>query len=235
MNAYVFAAGNGLRLRPLTDDIQKCMLPVKGKPMIEHWLDAIFASESFDKVYVNVHYKSSQVISWLKYYCAEKSRKVFVIDETMRLLGTAGTLFYHAELHEDFMSVYSDTYSEEIFRRLPRYCEVFSKDTVDMSAGIITFNKPDDKSTGNLTVNKYGIMSAFSEKQDKKGVAWTGVLFGRPDFFDYIEKGDTDLAYNVLPRLVGRTRVLDHVEAYDIGRGVEQYEHFKRSFNNNKI
>ena len=40
MKAFLLAAGVGSRLRPITDTIPKCMLPIGGRPLIDIWLDA---------------------------------------------------------------------------------------------------------------------------------------------------------------------------------------------------
>lgn len=230
MIAYLMAAGNGLRLRPMTTEIQKCLLPVGGKPMLEWWLDAVFASECFDRVYVNLHHMADQVEEWLDEYQIMRNRKVLKIDERKKLLGTAGTLFYHAESNQEFMSAYTDTFSYEVFSCLPRMIDNWSREDQDMVAGLVTFESPKDGSTGNLIVNRRKTVIEFAEKRTNEGLAWSGVLFGRTDFFNYLRKEDRDLASQVLPRLVERMKVVAHVEAYDIGRGVECYEQFNRNF-----
>ena len=40
MKAFLLAAGVGSRLRPITDTIPKCMVPIDGQPMLDIWLDA---------------------------------------------------------------------------------------------------------------------------------------------------------------------------------------------------
>ena len=44
MQAIVLAAGRGVRLKPLTDRIPKCMVAVKGKPLLEHVLTNIISA-----------------------------------------------------------------------------------------------------------------------------------------------------------------------------------------------
>ncbi len=41
MQAVIIAAGRGVRLRPLTEKIPKCMAGVKGRPMLEHILEKL--------------------------------------------------------------------------------------------------------------------------------------------------------------------------------------------------
>ena len=41
MNAFLLAAGKGLRLRPYTENIPKCLIKVKKKPLLDHWLNEL--------------------------------------------------------------------------------------------------------------------------------------------------------------------------------------------------
>ena len=55
MKAMIFAAGLGTRLKPLTDTLPKALVPVCGKPLIEHVARKLQAS-GVDEVVVNIHY-----------------------------------------------------------------------------------------------------------------------------------------------------------------------------------
>src|SRR5215510_14221578 len=44
MKAVILAAGKGTRMRELTNDVPKPMLPVEGKPILEHIVDGIVAN-----------------------------------------------------------------------------------------------------------------------------------------------------------------------------------------------
>ncbi len=59
---FLMAGGFGTRLRPLTDNCPKPMLPVGGKPMLEHILQDMI-DFGFYRFYISVHYLSEQVIN----------------------------------------------------------------------------------------------------------------------------------------------------------------------------
>lgn len=64
MKAMILAAGLGTRMRPLTDTCPKPLLPVGGRPLIEHHL-ARLADAGIVDVVINVSYRAEQIIEAL--------------------------------------------------------------------------------------------------------------------------------------------------------------------------
>lgn len=60
MKAFLLAAGHGTRLRPLTDSVPKCLLPVRGVPILQIWLE-ICRRLGVDQVLVNLHAHANAV------------------------------------------------------------------------------------------------------------------------------------------------------------------------------
>ncbi|MEO1014028.1 MAG: nucleotidyltransferase family protein [Pseudomonadota bacterium] len=86
--AMVLAAGLGTRMRPLTDDRPKPLIPVAGKPLIDYTLDR-FAAAGVTRAVVNVHYLADQVETHLK---ARATPLISISDERELLLETGGGL-----------------------------------------------------------------------------------------------------------------------------------------------
>ena len=59
---FLMAGGFGTRLRPLTDDCPKPMLPVGGKPILESILDNFIAA-GFRRFYISVHYLAETIMA----------------------------------------------------------------------------------------------------------------------------------------------------------------------------
>jgi mannose-1-phosphate guanylyltransferase len=85
-SAFVLAAGYGTRLRPLTDEIPKPLLPVGGEPLLLRTLRVLHEAGA-SELWINVHHMRDQFHSALQYLPFE----VHVLHES-RILGTAGGL-----------------------------------------------------------------------------------------------------------------------------------------------
>lgn len=84
--AMVLAAGLGTRMRPLTDTTPKPLVPVAGKPLLDHVLDRL-ADAGVARAVVNVHYLAEQIIA---HTAARTKPRVTISDERGLLLGTGG-------------------------------------------------------------------------------------------------------------------------------------------------
>lgn len=88
MKAMIFAAGLGSRLKPLTDTTPKALLPIAGKPMLEHIILKLKAA-GFDEIVINIHHLGRQILDFL----ASRDNfgvKISISDEQDYLLDTGG-------------------------------------------------------------------------------------------------------------------------------------------------
>ena len=65
MNAFIFAAGLGTRLKPLTDTMPKALVPVAGKPLLAHVIEKLKAA-SCKKIVINIHHFGQKIIDYVK-------------------------------------------------------------------------------------------------------------------------------------------------------------------------
>lgn len=90
MNAMIFAAGLGTRLRPLTNDRPKALVEVGGKTLLEHAILRL-RQAGFSHLVVNVHHFGEQIISFLDAH-QNFGLDIRVSDERGLLLDTGGGL-----------------------------------------------------------------------------------------------------------------------------------------------
>jgi len=87
MKAFILAAGLGTRLRPLGLSLPKVMMPVGGRPLLEHHVD-LFRRHGIRELIVNLHHRPDAIVE----YFGDGSR--FGVSLTYsferKLLGTAG-------------------------------------------------------------------------------------------------------------------------------------------------
>jgi len=115
MKAMIFAAGLGLRLRPLTDTLPKCLLQVAGKTLLEHVVDRLKRA-GVEAIMINVHHLAHQIQSFVEQKKSFGLRVEFSYEA--ELLDTGGGLkkvsefFKSGPLEEDFFAYNSDVYAE---------------------------------------------------------------------------------------------------------------------------
>ena len=90
MLSFVFAAGMGTRLKPITDTMPKALVPVGGKPLIEHVMTKLKAS-GFTEAVVNVHHFADQIEDWAG---NQDIMPVHISDERKMLLETGGAVLH---------------------------------------------------------------------------------------------------------------------------------------------
>lgn len=123
----IFAAGLGTRLKPLTDHMPKALVPVAGKPMLEHVIGKLKAA-GFDEIVINVHHFAYQIIDFLK----EKDNfgiQIWISDETEELLDTGGGIKKAAHFFDEpFLVHNADILSNVNLKALYEYHQASGND-----------------------------------------------------------------------------------------------------------
>src|SRR5262245_43546937 len=111
MKAMILAAGEGTRLRPMTLDRPKPMLPLSGRPVLEHTL-AWLRHHGIRQVAINVHYQPDKIMDHFKDGIRFGMELTYSVEA--RLLGTAGAVKRLADYFSDapFVVVYGDVITD---------------------------------------------------------------------------------------------------------------------------
>ena len=86
----IFAAGLGTRLKPLTDTLPKALVPVCGRPLIEHVCRKLKAA-GIDDAVVNAHHFADKIENWIE---GQDIMSLQVSDERKQLLETGGAVLH---------------------------------------------------------------------------------------------------------------------------------------------
>jgi mannose-1-phosphate guanylyltransferase len=104
--AIILAGGLGTRLRPLTDNIPKPLLPVQGKPLIEHIIENL-RNHGINKIILSTGYKAEMIKEYFSDGSAFDVKITYCIESEP--LGTGGAIRQAAQdLTKPFFVVWGD-------------------------------------------------------------------------------------------------------------------------------
>ncbi len=182
MKALVLAAGEGTRLRPLTSNIPKPLLPVAGKPFLSHVFNAL-CSAGVSEIALLVGWKANRI---KEYYGdgSELGLKITYLEQRERL-GTANAIG-HAEsvISEPFFVVNGDVVISETDVKAMRAMFERSHKTV---MGAVTV---DDPSQFGVVEEKDGKLVRIIEKPKNppSDLINAGIFVFTPEVFELIRK-----------------------------------------------
>ena len=199
MKAFLLAAGHGTRLRPLTDHLPKCLVPIRGTPMLAIWL-TLCKKLGIKEVLINLHAHADVVRSFLS-DLADGDVHVKVAEET-QLLGSAGTLRANrswVEGEELFWVFYADVlHCADLAAMLLLHRQR------RLAATLGVYEVPDPSRCGIITANSQDIIENFVEKPKLPtgNLAFSGLMIATPALLDVIpERVPSDIGFDVLPKL----------------------------------
>jgi mannose-1-phosphate guanylyltransferase/mannose-1-phosphate guanylyltransferase/phosphomannomutase len=195
MRAMVLAAGLGTRLRPLTYEITKPMVPVLDRPVMEHILD-LLARHGLEEIIANLHYYPDSI----RDYFGERLQYRYEPE----LLGTAGGVRACSEFFggEPFLIISGDALTDiDLTALAARHRE---------AGGIATLavkQVADTREYGVVLHDREGRVTGFQEKpapeEALSDLGNCGIYVFSPEIFDYFPaRPFVDWAQDVFPALL---------------------------------
>jgi len=201
----LLAGGLGSRLRPLTDELPKCLVPIAGRPLLDYWFDR-FAEAGLREIRINTHHLPERVRAYIERKNLEGRFRVSESFEPT-LLGSAGTIQANRHLVDDArvcLIVYADNLSNVDLRELLDFHRGHD-DPVTM----VLFRSPQPERCGIANLDGMGRVVSFIEKPERpaSNLANAGLYALTPAAYREIaDMGAFDIGFDVLPRFVGRMR-----------------------------
>jgi len=191
----VLAAGLGTRLRPLTYQITKPMVPVLDRPVMEHILD-LLARHSFEQVIANLHYFPDSIREYFG------SRISYHYEP--ELLGTAGGVRACADFLGDqsFLVISGDALTDiDLAAMAAAHARAGGIATLAVKQVL------DTREYGVVLHDRDGRVTGFQEKPDPQEalseLGNCGIYMFEPEIFDYFpERPFVDWAQDVFPALL---------------------------------
>ena len=200
MRAILLAAGLGTRLRPLTDRIPKCLVPINGKPLLEIWLERL-AENGIGPFLINTHHRRDQVEAFISESRFKES--VTLVHES-NLLGTAGTLRANRDFFngEDGMLIHADNFC---LADLHMFAMTHEQRPPHCLFTMMTFSSSAPSECGIVETDERGVVQKFYEKVEAPpgNVANAAIYILSNRFLASLPSGD-DFSIDILPKCLGK-------------------------------
>ena len=204
MKAMILAAGEGTRLRPLTLDRPKPMLPVNGRPAME-WLVIWLQAYGIHEIAINLHYRPETVCS----YFGDGSRFGVKLTYSIEpaLMGSAGGMKkLESFFTSPFVLIYGDVLTDLDLTALMRF-HLAKPETPHVTLSLTRTDNPTE--CGIVALDPRHRVTRFVEKPPREEVfsdlTNAGILILDPEILAYIpEDHFYDVSYDLLPQLMAR-------------------------------
>lgn len=205
MRAVLLAAGLGTRLRPLTERVPKCLVPVQGQPLLGIWFELLFRRGAIERALVNTHWLAGEVERFVA--ASPWAARVDLVHEP-DLLGTGGTLVANRTWigEAPVLVAHADNLTELDVAGLIAAHRARPAGT---AITMLAFRTDAPRSCGILETDARGIVRAFHEKvEDPPGdLANAAVYVFESEVIDAaasLGRPAVDLSTEVIPRFLGR-------------------------------
>ena len=219
MKAVILAGGEGTRLRPLTSNQPKPMMPVANRPMMEHII-RLLADHGFDDIVVTVAFLANQIRTYFGDGSDFGVRMRYATEDSP--LGTAGSVANAAEELDDTFLVISG----DVLTDIDLTSFVKAHRAAGAAASIALKRVEDPVEFGIVITREDGSIERFLEKptwgQVFSDTINTGIYVLEPEVFEFIARDEVvDFSGDVFPAMLDRGLTLQgHVaEGYweDVG------------------
>ena len=222
MKAIILAGGKGTRLRPLTYEIPKALLPVHGKTLTEHLFD-LFKRHGIIEVFISIGYLSEKIKNHFK------DGKEFGVNitylEENEPLGTAGPLkLAKSELTESFLVSNGDELKDI------NLDEMYEQHKQNKALVTIALTKVEDPSQYGVAKLDGEKILEFVEKPKKENAPSnlinSGLYIIEPEVIDMVSDGFIMLEKAVFPKLAEQGRLFGYAfsgQWFDTGN-MERYD-----------
>ena len=212
MRIAILAGGRGTRLKPITDNIPKVLVPIIGVPFLKILLASLPESE----IFLLTGYKSRMISRFCAKY-KDRIGNVKIIKES-KPLGTGGALSYFAAGQSPLFVMNGDTYVGVPFEKMLAF---HKKKKADIT---ILAHTGDLAGRGAIIHDKSGKVKAFSEKiSAANGSFSTGVYIINPNVIRRLLKklhSKFSMETDGFPLIVKEGRIYTYVSSgtfFDIG------------------
>ncbi|MEK6730678.1 MAG: nucleotidyltransferase family protein [Pseudomonadota bacterium] len=217
MKALLLAAGFGNRLKPITDYMPKCLVPINGKPLLAYWIENLVAA-GVQEILINLHYKADQVQAFVDHSPYKTIIKTVYEEE---LLLTGGTLHRNRNFfgHDDVLMAHADNLCICDFKK---FMQTYYDRPKNVDMTMMTFNTDNPTSCGVVELNNNIVVGFYEKVKNPPSHLANGAVYILSQevlgFLEGLGKEKIDFSTEVIPHFLNRINTF-HNSIYhrDIG------------------
>lgn len=213
----ILAGGDGIKLRPITYEIPKCLIPIQGKPLLEHTFE-VLKKYNFDDIIISISHLGEKI----KEYFQDGSKynlKINYAEVDKQKKGTVYPILSSRDYfnNKPFIVIYGDVLADIDYIDLLEFHQ--------SHRGIITMALASVESPSVWgVVDLHGSrVVKFTEKPKKKVSSHlinSGIYVFNPAIFNYLSEKQGSLENDVFPRLAQEGKIFGYPfegQWFDVG------------------
>lgn len=202
--ALLLSAGFGTRLRPITNTVPKCLVPINGKPLLAYWLEQL-SEAGIEEFVINTHYLAAQVQEFVEQ--SPYKNKITLVHEP-ELLGTLGTVknAQHFWQGENILVAHADNL---VFCDWNAFFSAFLQRPKGCTSTMMLFETDTPQSCGIVDLDNEERVTGFYEKvaNPPSNLANGAIYIFDDTLADQllsIESEASDISIDLMPSLLGK-------------------------------
>lgn len=203
--AFLMAAGLGTRLRPITNTIPKCLVPILNRPLLDYWIDELVRAGIFS-IGLNTHWHREAVSDYI-YQVNQRDGVHLTEFYEPELLGSAGTVSATKSFVSDadyVVLIYADNFSMLNLQDMINYHHGHN-----LPISMMVFESDNPSACGIVECDDTQTIIGFEEKPrvPKSNLANAGVyVLDRKIYETIADMNVFDLGHDAFPKFISQMK-----------------------------
>lgn len=217
--ALILAGGKGVRMKPLTEELPKPLLPVRGKPILEHQVE-LLRNHDIRDIFILIGYLGEKI----KYHLGDGNKfgvTIHYLNQGKKEIGTGQALAFAENFlgNSPFLMLYGDVLADI---NVKEFADYHVASNAIATVALTSMKYPSFYGVAKLRGEKIvDFVEKPEEKEELSRVISAGIFCFEPEIFDYVASAkNLSLERDVFPKLAKEGKISGYLfegKWFDIG------------------
>ncbi|MDD2807305.1 MAG: nucleotidyltransferase family protein [Patescibacteria group bacterium] len=216
--ALILAGGQGLKMRPFTYEMPKAMIPLNGRPVLEHIIEN-FRRYEVRELVISIGHQGNKI----KQYFGDGSKfgvKITYLEQGLAETGTAAPILQAKKIVGDnpFFVYYADVLAAV---DLDDMVDFHTSNNGLVTMALTSVNRSSNWGVVRLQGNRvYSFLEKPDQRKNLSNIINAGFYIFNPKIFDYLKPETKRLEKDIFPKLVEQRKMFGYMFAgqwFDVG------------------